>query len=167
MLPNSLDATPTKDWNLSGGVPTAADSGVLLGDANGNGCVDAGENTLWVSLPAARQIIQSSDSANDTRQILMKQALAAQLNIYNGDKDPLDLVGEAVSWLKGQSPYTYGDGSSGKVDTDQNGVLSTAEYNTSTKAFIFDANGPNAGTALTSAYRRGRRMSMFTTPTQH
>lgn len=124
--------------------------GVLLGDANGNFLTDDGENTLFVSLTAAKQIIQSSDSATDTRQILMSQALAAQLNIYNGVADPLDLVGEAVSWLKGQTPYTYADGSSGKVDTNGDGYLSSTEYNTTTKSFTFDANGSKAGTALTS-----------------
>jgi hypothetical protein len=139
-------------------LPTGA-TGILLGDADGNGATNGTENTLFVSFAAARQIIMSSDSANDTRQILMKQALAAQLNIYNGVKDPNDLVGEAVTWLKGgpstlnpNSPYAYTDGSSGKVDTNQDGVLSSSEYNTTSKAFTFDANGSTrTGNALTSS----------------
>ncbi|MCB1500387.1 MAG: hypothetical protein KDK07_11470 [Bauldia sp.] len=152
VIPDSLDKSPTKDWNKDGLIKTdGSDTGILLGDANGNGVCDAGEDTLFATLAAALQIIKSSDSTTDTRQILMSQALAAQLNIYNGDKTPLDLVGEAVKWLKGKSPFVYTDGSSGKVDTDGNGVLSAAEYNTTTKAFTFDANGSTrSGTALTS-----------------
>src|SRR5262249_40129019 len=137
VLPNSLDLSPTIDWNKDGTIKTdGSDTGVLLGDANGNGLVDTGETTLFVALAAAQQIIRSQDSANDTRQILMKHALAAQLNINNGDKQPNDLIGEAVSWLKGQTPYMYTDGSTGKIDTGNPGVLDIAtEYNTSTAAF--------------------------------
>ena len=127
--------------------------GVLLGDANGDFLTNNGENTLFVSLNAAVQIIKSSDSATDTRQILMSQALAAQLNIYNGAADPLDLVGEAVAWLTGSAPYQYGN-STGDVDRNNNGVLDTTgalvDYNTSTKAFLLDANFGATGTALTS-----------------
>jgi hypothetical protein len=152
VLPYSMDATPTADWNKDGAI-NGGDTGVLLGDANGNGAIDAGENTLFVSLLAAQQIIKSSDTATDTRQILMSQALAAQLNIYNGVFEPNDLVGEAVAWLTGQGPYTYTN-STGDVDRNNNGVLDTAggtiDYSTSTKAFLLDANFGLAGTALTS-----------------
>lgn len=128
--------------------------GILLGDADGDFKTDVGiENTLFVDLVSARQIIMSSDSTNDTRQILMKQALAAQLNIYNGVNDPLDLVGEAVTWLKGQAPYAspnYTDGSTGRVDTNQNGILEATEYNNATsgtnaKSFLGDANSIATG----------------------
>ena len=120
--------------------------GVLLGDSNRNGVQDSGENTLFVSLKAAQQLIASSVAANDTRQILTRHALAAQLNINNGDKSPggmtvgADLISKAVSWLKGSGPFIYSDGSSGKIDTNVNGVLTagttgTIEYNTITAAF--------------------------------
>src|SRR5262245_39527821 len=153
------DVLPNNGWDgdiTNSSDPNYHQAGVLLGDANGNGKTDAGEDTLFVSLAAAQQIISSSDSTNDTRQILMSQALAAQLNIDNAfqtgtqAKEPLDLVGEAVKWLKGDLPYQYTDGSSGKVDTNHNGILDVGEYNTSTKAFTFDANGAASGTALTS-----------------
>jgi hypothetical protein len=153
VLPTSMDNTPTVDWNKDG-VINGGDTGVLLGDANGNGAIDAGENTLFVSLAAAQLIIKSSESSNDTRQILMSQAIAAQLNIYNGVGEPNDLIGEAVAWLTGQGPYTYGTNSTGDVDRNNNGVLDTAgatpDYSTSTKAFLLDANFAASGTALTS-----------------
>ncbi len=140
------------DLNGDGTVNTS-DKGVLLGDTNGDGVRgnDGANNYLFVSLAAAQQIILSSETSIDTRQILMKHALATQLNINNGDIQPKDLIGEAVQWLKGQSPYTYTDGSSGQVDTNGNGVLESTEYNTTTKAFTFDANGSTrTGNALTS-----------------
>jgi protocatechuate 3,4-dioxygenase beta subunit len=121
--------------------------GVLLGDVNANGVTDAGENTLFVSLKAAQQLVASSVSANDTRQILARHAIAAQLNIDNGDRAPggttvgADLISKAVSWLKGQGPFVYSDGSTGKVDvTGAIGVLDVGtsgsiDYNTSNAAF--------------------------------
>jgi hypothetical protein len=125
--------------------------GVLLGDANGNGTSDMGSNALFVPLSAATQLINSSASANDTRQILLRHALAAQLNIDNGDRDPglttgatvgTDLISVAVAWLKGQGPFIYSDGSSGKVDfvgatgVLDSGISGTAiDYNTKTASF--------------------------------
>jgi hypothetical protein len=125
-------------------------NGVLLGDKNGNGVKDSGELTLLVDLEIAQQLISSSSSATDARQMLMKQALAAQLNIYNGVEDPQDLVGEAVKWLTGKAPFQYSDGSTGNVDKNGDGKVNSADYNTSTKAFLLDANGANSGTALTT-----------------
>ncbi len=147
-----FDRGDINDNGLGGGEET----GILLGDADGDGIKDAGEDVLWVSLNAALQIIKSSDSASDTRQILMSQALAAQLNIYNGVGQPNGLIGEAVDWLTGETPYTYADGSSGNVDTNGDGILQSGsgnsfEYNTTSKSFTFDANGAGKpGTALTS-----------------
>src|SRR5262245_48904316 len=147
------DVLPNNGWDgdiTNSSDPNYHQAGVLLGDANGNGKTDNGEDTLFVSLAAAQQIINSADSASDARQILMSQALAAQLNIYNGAGEPNDLIKEAVMWLKGEAPYQYGTNSTGKVDTNGDGILSSAEYNTSTKAFTGDANGSLSGTALTS-----------------
>jgi uncharacterized repeat protein (TIGR01451 family) len=143
-----------KDLNGDGSV-NASDKGVLLGDINGNGIRgdDGTNNYLFVSLAAAQKIILSSDSASDTRQILMKQALAAQLNINNGEVQPNNLINEAVRWLKGEGPwegpYVYSN-STGKVDTNGNGNLDSTEFNVTTGAFTSDANGVLTGTALTS-----------------
>ncbi len=156
------------DSDGNGGLDST--KGILLGDVNANGLTDTGETTLFVSLAAAKSIILSSDSATDTRQILMSQALAAQLNINNlsGDYLPLDttnaegpnnIVTEAALWLRGTTPYIYNDNStdaagglkdsSGKVDANDNGILESGEYVSS--AFTFDGNGTVLnGTALTS-----------------
>ena len=151
ILPNSLDKTPTSDWNKDGMIKTdGSDTGILLGDANGNGLIDTGEDTLFVSLANTQKILNSSETAQDTRQILMSQAIATQLNIYNGSGEPNDLIGEAVKWLKGAAPYSYSDGSTGKVDANGNGVLDSSEFNASTGAFTADGNGALAGTSLTS-----------------
>jgi protocatechuate 3,4-dioxygenase beta subunit len=134
--------------------------GVLLGDVNGNGYTDSGETTLFVPLSAAQQIIRSSESATDARQILMKQALAAQLNIYNGAGSPgfnttdgivgAEMITLATKWLRGMQldsnsgmQFVFPDGSSGSVDRRGSaGVLNTGttngssvDYNTSTGAF--------------------------------
>lgn len=137
------------DSNRDGLINGSDSKGVLLGDANVNGLADDGAN-LFVSLAAVQQIILSSDSANDTRQILMKQALAAQLNINNGDHQPANLIGEAVQWLQGRGPYQYGSNSTGNVDKNGDGILGSDDYSTSAKAFLVDANGSASGTALTS-----------------
>jgi hypothetical protein len=151
------------------GTPTL---GVLLGDYTGT--LWASHNTSGTSLAAvpagmlfvpdnaAIQLINASDTSTDTRQILLSQALAAQLNIDSGDKDPgllgapgPDLISEAVAWLTGQAPYTFADGSTGDVDKNNDGILQTGagasfEYNLTTKSLTLDANGAAAGTALTS-----------------
>ncbi|MHB2170009.1 DUF7507 domain-containing protein [Alsobacter sp. R-9] len=115
--------------------------GVLIGDANGNGVADGNETTFFVTgQQAALALVSSSDSTgSDVRQILLKQAIVAQLNIYNGDKDPGqtpsgtpnpvgDLVGEAAAWLKayGGSPLS-------------DGVLDSSDYKytSSTKTWAF------------------------------
>ena len=143
------DVLRAVDSNKDGFITISDAKGVLLGDANTNGLADDGVN-LFVSLAAAQQIIRSSDSANDTRQILMKQALAAQLNINNGDVQPKDLISEAVKWLEGKGPYLYGTNSTGNVDKNGDGILGTDDYNTTSAAFLVDANGSVTGTALTS-----------------
>ena len=127
---------------------TAADTGILLGDANGNDSIDS-EDTLWVSLAAAQKSSTRATPRPTPRSYVA--GLPHSFNIYNGDTNPADLVGEAVKWLKGDQPYVYTDGSSGKVDTNHDGILSTTEFNVSTSAFTFDANGSSrSGTALTS-----------------
>jgi hypothetical protein len=134
--------------------------GILLGDANANGYTDHGETTLFVPLAAAQQIIRSSDSNGDARQILMKHAIAAQLNIYNGAGSPglnsndgivgAEMITLATKWLRGMQldsnsgmQFLYPDGTSGSVDRRGTaGVLNTGttngssvDYNTSTATF--------------------------------
>ena len=127
--------------------------GVLLGDVNANGYTDSGETTLFVPLAAAQQIIRSSDSATDTRQILMKQAIAAQLNIYNGAGSPgynttdgivgAEMITLATKWLRGMQldsnsgmQFVFPDGTNGSVDKRGTaGVLNTGTTNASNVDF--------------------------------
>ncbi|HKZ26060.1 MAG TPA: hypothetical protein VJ398_09760, partial [Acidimicrobiia bacterium] len=153
------------DSNRNGSINPSDAKGILIGDVNANGLTDAGETTLFVPLAAAQQLIAASDTPADLRQLLMREALAAQLNINNMSGDsalvssdaegPNNIVSEAAMWLRGLAPYTYGTNSTGKVDTNGDGSLSagtstSSEYNTSTRAFSNDANGALAGKNLTS-----------------
>lgn len=139
VLPSTMDKDTANntDWN-NDGLKNSGDVGILLGDSNGNGARDALEDTLWVQLEAARQIINSSVSATDARQILMAQAIAAQLNIYNGVRQPADLIGEAVQWLTG----------AGDVDRDNDGILDlggpSQDYSTANKSFAGPAVSTNS-----------------------
>jgi hypothetical protein len=133
-----------------GGLAAAPDT-IAIG-----GLVNAG---LLGMSGSAEQLINSSDSELDARQILIKQAIAAQLTIDNGDRDPgfypgmsagHDLIDEGVKWLTGQAPFTHADGSSGNVDTNHDGILeikglstSGIEYSTRTAAFTSPALSTN------------------------
>jgi hypothetical protein len=153
------------DSNRNGSINASDAKGLLIGDVNANGLTDAGETTLFVPLAAAQQLIVASDSLSDLRQVLMKEALAAQLNINNMSGDsaldssnaegPNNIVSEAAMWLRGLAPFAYGSDSTGKVDTNGDGSLSSGtktsfEYNTSTKAFTSDANGAASGKNLSA-----------------
>ena len=148
-----LYALPTHGRDLDGtpqSNPAYGRIGVLLGDANGDGRTDNGEKTLFVPLLAAEELlVTSSDSSLDVRQALIRQAIAAQLNIDNGDKDPglypgqsvgHDLISEAGDWLRGLAPFNYASGS-GNVDTNHDGILEAGitsaghEYNMLAGAF--------------------------------
>ncbi|HLE56743.1 MAG TPA: hypothetical protein VJB15_06650, partial [Rhodothermia bacterium] len=152
------------DSNRNGSITSSDAKGIMIGDGNGNGLTDTGETTLFVPLAAAQQLIKASGTATDARQVLMKEALTAQLNINNMSGDststttpegPDNIVSEAAMWLRGLGPYTYGSNSTGNVDTNGDGSLSvgsnnTFEYRTSTNAFTKDANGSASGTNLSS-----------------
>ena len=165
------DALNAVDSNKSNTITSTDAKGILIGDNNANGLTDLGETTLFVPLAVAQQIVGGSSS--ELRGIMMKEALVAQLNINNlaGDsttsstnaEGPNGLIGEAVQWLKGTGPYQkstslgiYTDGSTGRVDTNGDGILSvgnkdTFEYNTTTGQFTRDANGTAiAGNNLTA-----------------
>ncbi len=128
--------------------------GVLLGDSDGNGVTNGGETTLFVGLSAAQKIVSSSSSATDTRQILMRHAIATQLNIYNGKEAAggmtvgADLISRAVQWLKGDSVFVYNDGSSG--DVDKVGAVGVLESGTSGSIDFNSSTGAFTSTALTS-----------------
>ncbi len=128
--------------------------GVLIGDTNANGVTDSGESTLFVTLKAAQELEAASSSSTDMRVLLIKQAIAAQLNIDDGLNAPgltpgsnvvgTELITEAVKWLTGKSPFIYSDGSSGNVDPNHDGAISAGssssyEFNTSTGQFTSGA----------------------------
>jgi SdrD B-like domain len=105
-------------WALSHNGGTGFDpGGILLGDANGNGKADPGEVTSLKTIGQVHTDFATS-STGDARVIMLNQLDAAQLNIYNGDKDPgsynlsskpgHDLVGEGVMWLQGNFSGTPG-----------------------------------------------------------
>jgi len=100
---------------------------------------------LFVPLAAAQYIIDPSATSSDTRFILMRQAIAAQLNVDNGHHEPNDVLSEAVHWLRGQSPFTYTDGSTGKIGNGD-GVLQSNEYTISGGMFSLTGTAQGTGT---------------------
>jgi hypothetical protein len=96
---------------------------LLIGDLNGDGITNNGENTLLISKAIAQNILSSS-VMSDNRISMLQQTIAAQLNIYNGDKNPGsawpdsnvtdkkagDLITEAVVWLKAYGGAALADG---------------------------------------------------------
>jgi hypothetical protein len=135
---SKYDVLPTGVDSNGDGHINDSDKGVLLGDMNANGKTDAGETTLFVPLAAARLIIDPNATSSDTRFILMRQAIASQLNVDNGHHEPNDVLSEAVHWLRGQSPFTFTDGTTGKIGNGD-GVLQSTEYTISGGAFSFNA----------------------------
>jgi hypothetical protein len=125
---------------------------------NGDGKTDVGETTFFVPLAAAQLIIDPTHSANDARSILMRQAIAAQLNVDNGHHEPNDILSEAVFWLRGQAPFTYSDGSTGKIGNGD-GVLQSSEYTISGGMFSF-----TAGTLGTSTQAWTRDVDVYGGP---
>ncbi len=124
-----------------------ASGDVLIGDLNQNGVTDVNENTLLVSKAIAQNILSSS-VVSDNRISMLQQAIAAQLNIYNGDVNPGkawsttnstdksagDLITEAVAWLKNYGGQLFGDG-----------LLNSTDYNL-TKSTLTSATGYNKTT---------------------
>lgn len=120
---------------------------VLLGDLNGDGQTSAGENTIMVSNGVASALL-SSKVSGDARVSMLQQAIAAQLNIYNGVINPGDspdaavgyqslagdLITETTLWLK-----TWGGGtkSGSASNLFADGVLNASDYNIS-KASLTD-----------------------------
>ncbi|CAN7432598.1 DUF7507 domain-containing protein [Caulobacter sp. LjRoot300] len=82
---------------------------ILLGDDNGNGVTDAGEDTLQMSLALALKVIDASQKTQqDARYVLGRDAIAAWLNFEAGNPsgDPTDLnspahkMDLAIDWLQ-------------------------------------------------------------------
>jgi uncharacterized repeat protein (TIGR01451 family) len=82
---------------------------ILLGDDDGDGVTDAGEDTLKISLDLALKIIDASQKTQqDARWVLARDAVAAWLNFEAGNDDgsPLDLnspahkMDLAIDWLQ-------------------------------------------------------------------
>jgi hypothetical protein len=148
------DALIAVDANGNGVINAGDAKGILIGDINANGLTDVGETTLFVSLDAAQTLI-ASGATTDVRHMLMKEALAAQLNVNNMATDstgtdnpegPLNLLSDAAAWLRGLNPYSdYGDESTGNVDINGDGILTAgnnknAEYVTKYDLFNADAD---------------------------
>jgi uncharacterized repeat protein (TIGR01451 family) len=82
---------------------------ILLGDDNGNGITDAGEDTLQMSLALALKVIDASmKPSQDARYVLGRDVVAAWLNFEagNGAGSPLDpnspahKMDLAIDWLQ-------------------------------------------------------------------
>jgi hypothetical protein len=119
---NSSSATPVvTSVQSTGYVKSGAvgDSGLLLGDLNHNGLTDETPSTLtsgtlpndlYFDLYAAQQTLLAP-TTGDARVIMANQALAAQLNEYNGyvqnpaNTGPNGLIQEAVKWLLGGGQF--------------------------------------------------------------
>jgi hypothetical protein len=96
----------------------------------------------------AAQLVNSSRWVKDARQIPISLAMAARLNIDNGDLEPgyyapngnpngHDLIAEAVEWLTRKAPFKYTDGSTGNTDFNSNGTLDLGiEFDTKGAGFV-------------------------------
>ncbi|PXA84069.1 hypothetical protein DMC25_17185, partial [Caulobacter sp. D4A] len=82
---------------------------ILLGDYNGNGTTDVGEDTLKMSLALALKVIDASQKpSQDARYVLGRDVIAAWLNFEAGNAtgDPLDpgspayKMNKAIDWLQ-------------------------------------------------------------------
>ncbi len=109
-----------------------------LKDTNGDGAPETGE--LKIKLADAQKLINASekqlnDASGDGRWMLARDVVATTLNLLAGnpggdgladnpldpnDDDPMDLLNEAVAWLK-------------LFDADSNGCLSLGELGTASK----------------------------------
>lgn len=123
-------------WNKVGG-----QDGVLLNAG--------GTATLFIPKAAAILLLSSSTAANDARQLLLSQAIGAQLNINAGETAPAGLMETAVKWL------TAGGGNVDGVTA--NGVLDSSEYAISTvkgsqMITLLGTKLASSGAAWSSAY---------------
>jgi hypothetical protein len=127
------------------GAPTGGDSAgkyLLMGDENGDRQANDAHN-VWVAFDVVKELINSSQTANDTRQILFSQAIATQLNIDWLGGGPRGLATDAADWL---------DGGGGDSTVDAGIFISRAIY--SGKTYVsgdYDMSAHKLlGTVLTS-----------------
>ncbi|MBO9710413.1 MAG: hypothetical protein J7521_19595, partial [Caulobacter sp.] len=82
---------------------------ILLGDDNGNGVTDAGEDTLKMSLALALKVIDASQKpSQDARYVLGRDVIAAWLNFEAGNgqgnasdpNSPAHKMDLAIDWLQ-------------------------------------------------------------------
>jgi len=121
---------------------------VLLGDLDGDGETSGGEITIKVTNDVALAILNAKVSG-DARISMLQQAIAAQLNIYNGVVNPGDspeegngyqsfagdLITEATLWLKTWGDGTTKSGIASNLFAD--GVIDASDYDIS-KARLAD-----------------------------
>ncbi|WP_172799906.1 DUF11 domain-containing protein, partial [Croceicoccus bisphenolivorans] len=124
--------------------------GLLIGDWNQNGIQDGDENTLFISLEAAQEIINASNRQTSGKQadgvyILGRDAIATWLNyLANGGQDgdcfidrydtdtfdalsPEEALNDAISWFEAQGIES--------IDADGDGIFSLAKIKTNTDAW--------------------------------
>ncbi|PLR28644.1 hypothetical protein SGCZBJ_01985, partial [Caulobacter zeae] len=82
---------------------------ILLGDYNGNGVTDVGEDTLKMSLALALKVIDASQKpSQDARYVLGRDVIAAWLNFEAGNgaggaldpNSPTAKMNQAIDWLQ-------------------------------------------------------------------
>jgi uncharacterized repeat protein (TIGR01451 family) len=98
------------DSNHNGSIGAGDTVGLLVGDYNNNGITDAGEDTLFISLHDAKQLIDASQKTigNDGIQILGRDVVATWLNYLadNGIGDasdpnsPRHFLNDAIDWFQ-------------------------------------------------------------------
>ena len=120
------------------GVVNAADKGLLIGDFNRNGVTDTNEDTLFIGLADAKNLINASlkTVSGDGVQMLGRDVVASWLNFLAGNPigdasdtaSPKHYIEDAVNWLQ-----TWG----GKLGVNSPGNLAD---NVKTETFdIYDA----------------------------
>ena len=79
--------------------------GILVGDYNRNGKTDAGENTLFYTLPEAMAIVNSSQTVQqDVRYTLDRSLVASWLNYLAVNPAPTGDMSQAITWLQRSTP---------------------------------------------------------------
>jgi uncharacterized repeat protein (TIGR01451 family) len=85
--------------------------GILVGDYNRNGQTDAGENTLFYTLPEAMAIVNSSQTVQqDVRYTIDRALIASWLNYLAVNPAPTGDMSQAITWLQRSTPDENGDG---------------------------------------------------------
>ncbi|TWT13897.1 DUF11 domain-containing protein [Reyranella sp. CPCC 100927] len=130
------------DSNKSGAIDGADKAGVLIGDYNRNGLIDAGEDTFFIALADAQKIINASQKdQQDGRWMLARDAVASWLNYLAGNPigtvdpsdgaySPREGLNDAIDWLQvttgGNNTTTFGNWPGGGASIKQN----SAAWNT-------------------------------------